>query len=362
MRGQGRVFRPVVDGVQTSRWWLDYSVHGVRHREPTGTTKKKEAFSQLREKITARQAGKLIGRPDRVTLAELHDLVRRQYVLDGRRSSGRLEIAFANVERLIGKETRAPEITVTRLDKYAEDRMAESASRATVNYELAAVRRGFRLGIEKGRLAVMPLFKLPKPQNARSDFFEEGEFAAVLLEHPADARRDLVQFLQGTGWRRDEARLLTWRSVDMESHTIRLEQTRTKAGRSRVFPFGEAAALKALLEARYAARDGLYVFHRDGEPLGKGAIRSAWKRATKRAGVSGRLLHGLRRTAARDFRRAGVSEGEIMKLCGWETRSMFDRYNIIDEADLAASVAKRFGNGKTTAKEPPAPQAAESLS
>jgi hypothetical protein len=39
----------------------------------------------------------------------------------------------------------------------------------------------------------------------------------------------------------------------------------------------------------------------------------------------------LRRSAARHFRRVGVSEGEIMRLCGWETRSMFDRYNIIDE-------------------------------
>ena len=57
------------------------------------------------------------------------------------------------------------------------------------------------------------------------------------------------------------------------------------------------------------------------------------------------LVHDLRRTAARDFRRQGVSEGEIMKLCGWKARSMFDRYDIIDEADLAAAVAKRF-NGK----------------
>ena len=38
-----------------------------------------------------------------------------------------------------------------------------------------------------------------------------------------------------------------------------------------------------------------------------------------------------------------------MKLCGWEKRAMFDRYNIIDEIDLAQAVAKRF-NGKVTAK------------
>jgi len=37
-----------------------------------------------------------------------------------------------------------------------------------------------------------------------------------------------------------------------------------------------------------------------------------------------------------------------MQLCGWETRTMFDRYNVIDGADLAQAVAKRF-NGKQTA-------------
>ncbi len=83
------------------------------------------------------------------------------------------------------------------------------------------------------------------------------------------------------------------------------------------------------------------------------ALEHKWARARKRAGLKNRIMHDLRRTAARDFRRAGVSEGEIMKLCGWKTRAMFDRYNIIDEADLASAVAKRFSpaNGTVAAQK-----------
>jgi hypothetical protein len=40
---------------------------------------------------------------------------------------------------------------------------------------------------------------------------------------------------------------------------------------------------------------------------------------------------------------------------------MFDRYNIIDEADLAAAVAKRFGNGKQAANTEPSTVAPDSV-
>jgi hypothetical protein len=79
-----------------------------------------------------------------------------------------------------------------------------------------------------------------------------------------------------------------------------------------------------------------------------------------RAGVAGRLVHDLRRSAAREFRKAGVSEGVVMRLCGWETRSMFDRYNIIDGAVLDAAVAKRF-SGTVAAQSAPSTLAPDSL-
>ena len=50
-----------------------------------------------------------------------------------------------------------------------------------------------------------------------------------------------------------------------------------------------------------------------------------------------------------------------MKLCGWETRSMFDRYKVIDEQDLASASARRF-NGKGAAKSEPSTESSPSLS
>ena len=82
-----------------------------------------------------------------------------------------------------------------------------------------------------------------------------------------------------------------------------------------------------------------HVFTRDGnKPVCD--FRCAWKNLCAAAGVPGLLVHDLRRTAARNLRRASVSEGVIMKIGGWKTASIFKRYDIVNQSDVRDALRK----------------------
>src|SRR5262249_56602381 len=98
-----------------------------------------------------------------------------------------------------------------------------------------------------------------------------------------------------------------------------------------------------------------WVFHVAGAPVGKHDIRKAWRQATRAAGLKGKLPHDFRRTAVRNLERAGVPRSVATKLTGHKTETVYRRYAIVAEADLAEGVAKLASLG---GQQGPAPAVA----
>lgn len=60
----------------------------------------------------------------------------------------------------------------------------------------------------------------------------------------------------------------------------------------------------------------------------------------RRSEIPRLIFHDFRRTATRNLRCAGVAEGVVEKIGGWRTRSVFERYAIVTQADIADAMNK----------------------
>ena len=72
-------------------------------------------------------------------------------------------------------------------------------------------------------------------------------------------------------------------------------------------------------------------------------FRKAWTTACVKAGVPGRLVHDLRRTAVRNMERAGVSRSVATKITGHRTEHVYRRYAIVRDADLQEAARRLAG-------------------
>lgn len=353
MKGMGRIFQrgPV--------YWIAYSHRGREYRESTGATGTKGetlAGKLLKKRLGEIGRGRLIGpQEEKVSFEELAADLERDYSINGKRSAHTLRFKLQHL-RASFVLMRAVDITTDRIRAHVSARQQEGAANATINRELAALKRMFSLAIQAGRLSTRPYIPMLEENNARQGFVDHAAFLA-LRDALADWLKDPVAFLYWSGWRVSEMRGLEWRDVELSGRVVRLRPELSKSKTGRLLPL--SGELLEVLERAAAARrlDCPRVFHADGQPIG--AFRKTWARACVTAGLgamvpSGRFKpggepelkykgltpHDLRRSAVRNMVRAGIPERVCMALSGHKTRAVFDRYNIVSEADLKAAAEK----------------------
>jgi len=257
-----------------------------------------------------------------------------------------------------------PEITTPRIEAYIKGRLSEGAANGTINRELAALKRMLKLGVMQTPPIVnrVPHIPMLEENNVRKGFFEHGEFTALRSALPSHLK-GFVTFAYKTGWRVSEMRGLKWSHVDLDNGIVRIEpgEAKNKDGRTVYLDeeLKEIFIQQSLFRKKYG-KISVYVFSSEDGSGGIKEFRKTWNTACRTVGIgygykitrkyvkdwedklsAGPTIHDFRRSAVRNMVRSGISERIAMKVSGHKTRSVFDRYDIVNDADLKLAAQKQ---------------------
>jgi len=321
-------------------YWIKYYRNGKPYRESTHGEALEGAKRLLKRREGEISKGEIPGIYfDKIRFEELAEDFLTDYRVNGKRSLDKAERCVRKLKEAF-EGMRVTEITTARIKAYIERRMEQDFSNASINRELAALKRMFSLGAQctppkVNRIPHMPMLR---ENNIRKGFFEHEEFLA-LREALPDYLEPVVTFAYHTGWRKREIVSLTWDKVDLKQGTVRLDPGETKNNEGRTLYMNEELwrEMKALHARRRLGCP--YVFQWQGRQIKD--FRGAWDAACEQVRLKGRLFHDFRRTAIRNMVRAGIPERVAMSLSGHKTRSIFDRYNIVSDEDLREAARRQ---------------------
>jgi len=334
-----------------NKYWIKYYRNGKPYIESSHSDKKEVAKRLLNTREGEIAKGELPGiYLDKVTFDDLGKDLITDYRINKRKSVDRADLAVKHLSKVFGG-AKAVNIDTASIKTYIEGRMEAGMANASINRELAALKRMFRLGARctPAKVGMVPYIPMLRECNTRKGFFEHEDFLKLRDDLP-DYLRPVVTFAYHTGWRKGEILNLTWDKVDLEQGIVRLDPGETKNDEARTVYLNEELA--AIMKAQHKKRrlGCPYVFHSGGQQIRN--FQDAWRRACKRLGIQvrneksgqllpGKLFHDFRRTAVRNMVRAGVHERVAMAISGHKTRSVFDRYNIINQDDLREAARKQ---------------------
>ena len=195
-------------------------------------------------------------------------------------------------------------------------------------YDLQIIRHMLNIASDEWgvQLPMNPLDKVrfPAPSRPRQRRLAEGEYDALITNAKESGSRYLAPLIilaVESGMRAGEMLKLRWCDWHADAKVLRLLDT--KNGQDRFVPLTQTAT--ALLET--LPFRGERIFETNYE-----ALKSAWQRLLKKAGISDLRFHDLRHEATSRFFEMGLTVPEVASITGHKTPTMLLRYA---HADIA---------------------------
>lgn len=203
---------------------------------------------------------------------------------------------------------------------------AKVVAPATVNRELAFIKRAFAVAMQEGLLDANPARPVKKfvENNARIPYLTDDE-ETRLREALGEDDWPLAAVAIHTGLRRSEQLNLRWAHVDFATGVVTV--TRSKNGEARHVPMNDT--VRTILRALPSRLKSEFVFpSASGEtPIdGQNLANRIFVPAARRAKIEGLRWHDLRHTFASRLVMAGVDIRTVQELLGHKTIQMTLRY------------------------------------
>ena len=259
------------------------------------------------------------------TLRELLDRYLSEHA--ARRANYRRDrTSVKNLNKFFGNPT-LDQITPKRIVAYKNQRYIDGVKPATINRELASLKKAFNLARREWEWCDdNPVCRVSMEQeNNTRDRWLTVEEEQRLLAAAIPWLRELIVFAIYTGMRMGEILALTWAGVDLFRRIATV--FRSKNGERRTIPVN--TTVLDLLKGKYAARLGTIdlVFHSESHtPLDGSNIRRALTTALDNARIQDLHFHDLRHTFATRMVQAGIDLYKVQRLLGHKSPIMTQRY------------------------------------
>lgn len=220
-------------------------------------------------------------------------------------------------------------INVSTFASYRDERL-KLVRASTVKRELAILQHMFNVARSEWGIPLpnnpIELIQKPSASKPRKRRLEAGELEA--LQDAVKGSRatylwPLVELAIETGMRRGEMLKAEWRDLDLQVRKLTLNDT--KNGEDRTIPL-TVRATEVLLKL---PRTDNRIF-----PVSPVAVRHAWERLRKRAGIEDLHFHDLRHEAISRFFEMGLSVPEVALISGHRDYRMLARYTHLRVEDV----------------------------